>query len=125
MGLTWGQTNNNIQNSSALNANMDHPSLDKVIHKTGTWGIRAGQADDKGRYYATYENFSDTHSGNKLRQQNLLGSYDLFLPWVTTTPSCSAVPPWAWSSSSRTAPACVATATSATPPACRPVSSRS
>lgn len=80
VGLTWGQANNNIQNSSALNANMDHPSLDKVIHKTGTWGIRAGQADDKGRYYATYENFSDTHSGNKLRQQNLLGSYDLFLP---------------------------------------------
>ncbi|CAN7634213.1 outer membrane protein [Pseudomonas solani] len=80
VSLTWGQTNNNIQNSSALNANLGDPSLDKVIHKTGTWGVRAGMMDDSSRYYATYENFSDTDRGNKLRQQNLLGSYDVFLP---------------------------------------------
>ncbi|WP_044874764.1 outer membrane beta-barrel protein [Pseudomonas sp. LFM046] len=80
VGLTWGQTNNNIQKSDALNANLDNPKLDKVIHKTGTWGIRAGQQYDGGRYYATYENFSDSNNGFKLRQQNLLGSYDLFLP---------------------------------------------
>ncbi|WP_271411536.1 outer membrane beta-barrel protein [Pseudomonas sp. Q1-7] len=80
VGLTWGQTNNNIQKSDSLNAGLDNPKLDKVIHKTGTWGVRAGQQDDMGRYYATYENFSDSDSGYKLRQQNLLGSYDLFLP---------------------------------------------
>lgn len=80
VGLTWGQTNNNIQKSDSLNANLNNPSLDKVIHKTDTWGVRAGQQHDSGRYYMTYENFSDTDSGYKLRQQNLLGSYDVFVP---------------------------------------------
>lgn len=80
VGLTWGQTNDNIQKSSALNANLGDPKLDKVIHKSGTWGVRAGQQTADGRYYATYENISDSDSGYKLRQQNLLGSYDLFVP---------------------------------------------
>ncbi|HBX57619.1 outer membrane beta-barrel protein [Pseudomonas sp. UBA2684] len=80
VGLTWGQTDNNIQKSSALNHNLDNPNFDKVINGTGTWGVRAGQASEDSRYYMTYENVSDTDSGLKLRQQNLLGSYDLFMP---------------------------------------------
>jgi opacity protein-like surface antigen len=80
VGLTWGQTNNNIQKSGTLNAALDTPQLDKVIHKTGTWGLRAGKMDDSSRYYMTYENISDSDGGYKLRQQNLLGSYDLFVP---------------------------------------------
>ncbi|MGL4316728.1 MAG: outer membrane protein [Pseudomonas sp.] len=80
VGLTWGQTDNNIQKSSALNRNLDNPNLDKVIDGKGTWGVRAGQVDQDGRYYITYENFSDSDQGNKLRQQNLLGSYDKFVP---------------------------------------------
>lgn len=80
VGLTWGQTDNNIQKSNALNGNLDNPKLDKVINGTGTWGVRAGQVDQDGRYYITYENLSDTDSGYKLRQQNLLGSYDVFFP---------------------------------------------
>ena len=80
VGLTWGQTDNNIQKSSALNSNLNSPKLDKVINDTGTWGLRAGQVSETNRYYMTYENVSDTDSGNKLRQQNLLGSYDVFLP---------------------------------------------
>lgn len=80
VGLTWGQTDNNIQKSSALNRNLDNPNLDKVIDGKGTWGVRAGQVDQDGRYYITYENFSDSDQGNKLRQQNLLGSYDRFVP---------------------------------------------
>ena len=80
VGLTWGQTDNNIQKSSALNSNLNSPKLDKVINDTGTWGVRAGQVSETNRYYMTYENVSDTDSGNKLRQQNLLGSYDVFLP---------------------------------------------
>ena len=73
VGLTWGETSNNIQKSKSLNRNLNSPNLDKVIDNTGTWGIRAGQQFEQGRYYATYENISDTSSGNKLRQQNLLG----------------------------------------------------
>ena len=80
VGLTWGQTDNNIQKSSVLNSNLNNPKLDKVINDTGTWGVRAGQVSETNRYYMTYENVSDTDSGNKLRQQNLLGSYDVFLP---------------------------------------------
>ncbi len=80
VGLTWGQTDNNIQKSSALNSNLDNPSLDKVINDSSTWGVRAGQQTADGRYYATYENVSDSANGFKLRQQNLLGSYDVFLP---------------------------------------------
>ncbi|WNF48545.1 outer membrane beta-barrel protein [Pseudomonas sp. SG20056] len=80
VGLTWGQTDNNIQKSSALNSNLNSPKLDKVINDTGTWGVRAGQVSETNRYYMTYENVSDSDSGNKLRQQNLLGSYDVFLP---------------------------------------------
>jgi len=80
VGLTWGQTDNNIQKSSALNSNLNSPKLDKVINDTGTWGVRAGKVSETNRYYMTYENVSDSDSGNKLRQQNLLGSYDVFLP---------------------------------------------
>ncbi|KAF1055088.1 MAG: hypothetical protein GAK43_00517 [Stenotrophomonas maltophilia] len=80
VGLTWGQTSDNIQKSHALNRNLNNPNLDSVIDKSNTWGVRGGQQNDMGRYYATYEYLSDTHSGNKLRQQNRLGSYDLFLP---------------------------------------------
>lgn len=80
VGLTWGQTDNNIQKSSALNSNLNNLKLDKVINDTGTWGVRAGQVSETNRYYMTYENVSDSDSGNKLRQQNLLGSYDVFLP---------------------------------------------
>ncbi len=80
VGLTWGETSNNIQKSDALNRNLNNPNLDRVIDNSGTWGIRAGQQLEQGRYYATYENISDTSSGLKLRQQNLLGSYDAFLP---------------------------------------------
>ncbi|ARS48273.1 outer membrane beta-barrel protein [Ectopseudomonas hydrolytica] len=80
IGLTWGQTDNNIQKSSALNANLGNPKLDKVIDDKSTWGVRVGQKTADGRYYATYENVSDSHNGYKLRQQNLLGSYDMFVP---------------------------------------------
>ncbi|MDP2245088.1 hypothetical protein [Pseudomonas sp.] len=80
VGLTLGQTDNNIQKSSALNSNLNNPKLDKVIDDSTTWGVRAGQQSDDARYYLTYENVSDSDRGFKLRQQNLLGSYDMFLP---------------------------------------------
>lgn len=80
MGITWGETSNNIQKSAELNRNLNDPKLDSVINNSSTWGVRAGQQNEQGRYYATYENTSDTYNGLKLRQQNLLGSYDAFLP---------------------------------------------
>jgi opacity protein-like surface antigen len=87
VGLTWGETSNNVQKSSQFKQNISGADdLDKVINNTGTWGIRAGQNDANARYYLTYEHVSDSHSmGIKMRQENLLASYDLFLPLGDTT----------------------------------------
>ncbi|KQN53008.1 hypothetical protein ASE98_20645 [Pseudomonas sp. Leaf48] len=79
-GLTLGQTSDKVKKSHALNDNLNSPNADGVIGKDTTWGVRAGQQNSQGRYYATYDNVSGSHNGIKLRQENLLGSYDLFYP---------------------------------------------
>jgi opacity protein-like surface antigen len=85
-GLTWGHGTSNIQSSSALKQNLGHPKFDNVIRHSNTWGLRLGQQNDERRYYATYEYISDNYSNSlKLRQQNLLGSYDAFLPLRDST----------------------------------------
>jgi opacity protein-like surface antigen len=56
-----------------------------VIGKDTTWGLRLGQQNDQARYYGTYDNVSSSHTGIKLRQENLLGSYDKFLPVTNST----------------------------------------
>ncbi len=86
-GLTWGKSTVNIDRSSALKQNMPGANrFDDTIKNSGTWGIRAGQMTDEARYYATYENVSDDYGSSlKLRQQNLFGSYDMFLPLGDTT----------------------------------------
>ncbi|MGI4836048.1 MAG: hypothetical protein ACRYF9_00350 [Janthinobacterium lividum] len=85
VGLSYGKTSDNISKSSALNSNLGRPDADAVIAREGTWGIRAGQQNDAGRYYATYDYTSGSHDGIKLRQQNLLGSYDVFMPVAQQT----------------------------------------
>mgnify|MGYP006168997259 CR=1 FL=1 len=84
-GLTYGQTSDKIKKSGLLSSNTDHLNTDGIISKDGTWGARLGRQNDQGRYYMTYDNVSGDHSGLKLRQENLLGSYDLFLPVGDTT----------------------------------------
>lgn len=78
--FTLGQTSDKIKKSHALNNNFNHPSA-SAIDKSTTFGVRVGQQNSQGRYYATYDNVSDmSGDGIKLRQENLLGSYDVFLP---------------------------------------------
>ena len=86
-GLTWGKSTVNMDRSSSLKLNMPGTNrFDDTIKNSGTWGIRAGQMTDEARYYATYENVSDDYGSSlKLRQQNLIGSYDMFLPVGDTT----------------------------------------
>jgi hypothetical protein len=88
--LTLGQTSDKIKKSHALNDNLNRPNADGVIGKDTTWGVRLGQQNSQGRYYATYDNVSGSHNGIKLRQENLLGSYDLFYPVGGTTNSSAA-----------------------------------
>ncbi|MBA1224835.1 outer membrane beta-barrel protein [Stutzerimonas stutzeri] len=86
-GFTWGESTVNTDRSSSLKQNMDGKNrFDDVIKNSGTWGVRAGQITDEGRYYMTYENVSDDYGSSlKLRQQNLIGSYDMFVPLGDTT----------------------------------------
>jgi len=79
-GLTFGQTSDKIDKSHALNNNLGNPNVTGAIDGNNTYGIRLGQQNSQGRYYATYDNVSGSHNGVKLRQENLLGSYDLFYP---------------------------------------------
>ncbi|CAM3958550.1 Membrane protein [Pseudomonas reidholzensis] len=83
--LTYGQTSDKVRKSGLLERNSDNLNTDGIIGKDGTWGVRLGKINDQGRYYMTYDNVSGDHSGLKLRQENLLGSYDLFLPVGDTT----------------------------------------
>ena len=83
--FTYGQTSDKIRKSGLLQRNTGHLNTDGVIAKDGTWGIRVGQMNDQGRYYLTYDNVSNSHSGVRLRQENLLGSYDMFFPLGDTT----------------------------------------
>lgn len=85
VGLTWGETSNNIQSSSSLKRNHPNARLDHVIRNEGTWNVRAGQESDQGRYYLSYQNVSGSHNVYKLRQQNLMASYDVFLPIADQT----------------------------------------
>ncbi|WP_312931017.1 hypothetical protein [Pseudomonas sp.] len=83
--LTYGQTSDKVRKSGLLQRNTDQLNADSIIDKEGTWGVRLGQMNEQGRYYMTYDNASGDHNGLKLRQENLLGSYDLFYPVGDTT----------------------------------------
>ncbi|PWB32878.1 hypothetical protein DCO48_12205 [Pseudomonas sp. SDI] len=84
-GLTYGQTSDKVKKSGLLSSNLDHSNTDGIISKDDTYGVRLGQYNDQGRYYLTYDNVSNDHRGLKLRQENLLGSYDLFYPVGSST----------------------------------------
>ncbi|MFD2641323.1 outer membrane beta-barrel protein [Pseudomonas japonica] len=83
--VTYGQTSDKVRKSGLLDQNIGHVNTDGIIGKDDTWGVRLGRINDDGRYYATYDNVSGTHNGLKLRQENLLGSYDLFYPLGNST----------------------------------------
>ncbi|MDE1167170.1 MAG: hypothetical protein PW845_17775 [Pseudomonas sp.] len=85
IGLTYGQTSDKISKTGALNRNLERPNADGVIGKDSTWGLRAGRQGQEARYYATYDNVSGSHNGIKLRQENLLGSYDRLFPVASAT----------------------------------------
>jgi opacity protein-like surface antigen len=84
--LTYGKSIDKISKSNALDANLDRPNAAGIIgSRDNTWGARIGRQGADARYYATYDYVAGTHGGGKLRQENLLGSYDRFLPLTPTT----------------------------------------
>ncbi|WP_263146438.1 hypothetical protein [Pseudomonas sp. RIT-PI-AD] len=85
-GLTLGQSTSNMERSGALERNLDNPKYDDVLKHASTYGLRAGQESAEGRWYASYESLTgDYHHDLNLRQRNLLGSYDAFLPITDST----------------------------------------
>jgi hypothetical protein len=91
--LTYGQTSDKVRKSGLLQRNTQLNS--RWHHRQGRHlGCASGQDQRPGPLLHDYDNVSGDHSGLKLRQENLLGSYDLFLP-VGDTTSCSAVAAWA------------------------------
>ena len=84
-GVTFGSTSDKFSKSNNLNRNLNSPNADGIIGKDSTWGVRLGQQNLDNRYYATYDNVSGSHNGLKMRQENLLGSYDVFMPITATT----------------------------------------
>jgi hypothetical protein len=51
----------------------------------GTWGQNLSQQHVDHAYCASFENLSTTYNGVKVRQENLLGSYDVSLPLASTS----------------------------------------
>src|SRR5690554_1993943 len=86
IGLTWGETSNNIHRSSSLKTHPAASQLGRTINNSSTWGIRGGQQTENGRLYLSYDYVSDTRARTyKLRHESLLASYDAFLPVTNTT----------------------------------------
>ncbi|MNI29369.1 hypothetical protein D3C73_831840 [compost metagenome] len=69
--------NNRLKKANALNFN--YPYAAGVIQDSA-WGVRLAQQNSRGHYDAGYDKVSGTYNGIKLRQENLLGVYDLSDP---------------------------------------------
>lgn len=75
--LSLGQTRDKVKKSHTLGERLNYSSVDSGIDKGNTWGARLAQSNTHGHYYATYNHVAGTHNGIKLRQEALLGKYDL------------------------------------------------
>lgn len=74
--LTLGKTSDKVKKSHAL----DNFTLDGVAGNDSVWRVRLGQHSSESGYYAAYDNVSVSHNGIKLRQEDLMGRYDLSYP---------------------------------------------
>jgi hypothetical protein len=72
--------------SLALGKTGERPKKSLTLHSIGTngvvshdsaWGAPLGQPNHQADYSATYANVSVFHNGIKLRQEELMGRYDL------------------------------------------------
>lgn len=69
--------NNRLKKANALNFN--YPNAAGVVNDSA-WSVRLAQENSRGLYHATYDKVSGTYNGIKLRQEYLLGVYDLSDP---------------------------------------------
>jgi len=86
VGVSWGEGSSNFHRSTTLKNYAPEARFDKIIDHSDTWSVRGGSWLGEGRLYATYDNVSDKYKHDwKVRQENLILSYDAFLPLGETT----------------------------------------
>ncbi|WP_077047972.1 hypothetical protein [Pseudomonas sp. KK4] len=68
-----GQTANKLKKSGVLS----YSNVATVVADNSAWGAHLTGQNSQSGYYATYENVSVSHNGIKLREQDLMGRYDL------------------------------------------------
>lgn len=74
--LVFGQTSGKVKKSRVLN----RASVNVEADSGSTWGKHLGQKISQSDYSASYDNVSVSHNGIKLRQEDLMGRYDLPYP---------------------------------------------
>jgi hypothetical protein len=74
--LVVGQTSDKVKKSRVLSSS----TVNAVVSNDSAWGARLGQQNSQSGYCAGYDNVSVSHNGIKLRQEELMGRYDLSRP---------------------------------------------
>lgn len=73
--IDYGKTSEKPDRPSGMRRTVSGSSANAV----GTWGQSLSQQHVDHAYCASFENLSATYNGVKVRQENLLGSYDVSL----------------------------------------------
>ncbi|MVV51544.1 hypothetical protein EJA72_25350 [Pseudomonas sp. PB120] len=68
-----GKTSDKVKKSHTL----IRSSIEQVAGNDSVWGARLGQPGSERNYSASYDNVSVSHNGIKLREEDLMGRYDL------------------------------------------------
>lgn len=71
--LMPGQTGDKVKKSGVLK----YSSMGGLVAHDSAWGMHLAQHRRQIGYYATYDTVSVSHNGIKLRQEDLMGRYDL------------------------------------------------
>lgn len=79
--IDYGKTSEKPDRPSGMRRSVSGGSANAV----GTWGQSLSQQHVDHAYCSSFENLSASYNGVKVRQENLLGSYDVSLPLASTS----------------------------------------
>lgn len=75
-GLNWS----GLERNGAAHENLSDQEFNNVFNRENTWGLRIGKRYETYRVYGVYDYSTGNSKGNKLNQQNLIGSVDYLYP---------------------------------------------
>jgi hypothetical protein len=79
--IDYGKTSEKPDRPSGIRRTVSGSSANAV----DTWGQGLSQQHVDHAYCSSFENLSATYNGVKVRQENMLGSYDVSLPLASTS----------------------------------------